>query len=75
MLLLFEYEQISDGLEKIVTDTSLPANARLNAMYALRLQPDMKAVISLINIVGDTNKQVAAAAEQTLKSLGITGKR
>ncbi|MHC4191422.1 MAG: HEAT repeat domain-containing protein [Planctomycetota bacterium] len=70
-LLLFEYEQISDGLEKIVTDTSLPVKARLNAMYTLRLQPDMKAVISLINIVGDTNKEVAAAAEQTLKSLGI----
>ncbi len=70
-LLLFKYEQISDGLEKIVVDTSLPVKARLNAMYALRLQPDMKAVIRLISIVGDPEKQVAAAAEQTLKSLGI----
>jgi HEAT repeat protein len=70
-LLLFEYKQISDGLEKIVTDTSLPVKARLNAMYALRLQPDMKAVIRLINTVGDADKQVAAAAKQTLKSLGI----
>jgi HEAT repeat protein len=70
-LLLFEYEQISDGLEKIVADTSLPVKARLNAMYALRLQPDVKAVIRLINTVGDADKQVAAAAEQTLKSLGI----
>ena len=69
--LLFEYEQISEGLGKIVADSSLPANVRLNAIYALKLQPDMRAAVKLINLVGDPERQVAAAAEEALKSLGI----
>jgi len=69
--LLFEYEQISEGLEKIAVDSSLPVKARLNAIYALKLQPDMRAVIKLVNMVSDPEGQVAAAAEEALKSLGI----
>lgn len=71
-LLLFEYEQISEPLEKTATDPSLPVNARLNAIYALKLQPDKRAVIRLIKLVGDPEGQVADAAEKTLNSLGIT---
>ena len=44
--LLFEYEQIQKPLEKIVTDSSLPAQARVNAIYALQLQPDMRAIFT-----------------------------
>jgi HEAT repeat protein len=69
--LLFDYGQISAGLEKIARDASLPAKARLNSIYALRLQPDMKAAIELINLAGDQDQEVAAAAKETLKSLGI----
>jgi HEAT repeat protein len=69
--LLFEYEQISKQLEKTVTDVLLPAQARLNVIYALRIQPDVKAAIKLINLLGDSERQVAAAAEEALKSLGI----
>ena len=69
--LLFEYEQISKRLEKIATDTSLPAKGRLNAIYVLKLQPDMKAAIKLIDLVGDSEMQIAAAAEEGLNSLGI----
>ena len=71
-LLLFEYEQISEPLEKIATDPSLPVNARLNAIYALKLQPDKRAVIRLIKLVDDPQSQVADAAEKALYSLGIT---
>ena len=70
-LLLFEYEQISEPLEKAVTNPSLPINARLNAIYALKLQPDKRAVIRLIRLVDDPEKQVADAAEKALDSLGI----
>ena len=71
-LLLFEYEQISEPLEKIAIDPSLPVNARLNAIYALKLQPDKRAVIILIKLVDDPQSQVADAAEKALYSLGIT---
>ncbi|MHC4260004.1 MAG: hypothetical protein ACYSTF_06305 [Planctomycetota bacterium] len=61
--LLFDYGQVSEGLERIARDASLPAKARLNAIYALKLQPDMKAAIELINLVGDQDHKVAATAD------------
>ncbi len=70
-LLIFEYEQISESLEKVLTEQSLTVNARLNAIYALKLQPDKRAVIRLINLIDDPEKQVADAAEKALNSLGI----
>ncbi len=69
--LIFEYDQISEQLERIVTDTSLPAKARLNAVYALELHPDMRVAVKLITLLDDPERQVAAAAEKALYSLGI----
>jgi HEAT repeat protein len=69
--LLFNYEQISGPLEKMATDSTLPVKARLNAIYALKLQPDMRAIFQLIRLLDDSEKQVAAEAENTLHSLGI----
>ncbi len=69
--LIFKYEQIKEPLEKIATDTSLPVRARLNAIYALRLHPDMAAVLKLIEMLGDPESQVSAAVGNALSSLGI----
>jgi len=71
-LLIFEYEQISEPLEEVVTNPILSVNTRLNAIYALKLQPYKQAVIRLIKLVNDPEKQVAEAAEKALNSLGIT---
>jgi HEAT repeat protein len=70
-ILLFEYEQILEPLEKAATEPSLPVNARLNAIYALKLQPDKRAVIKLIKLIDDPEGQVADAAEKALDFLGI----
>jgi HEAT repeat protein len=69
--LVFEYDQISEQLEKIVTDISLPARARLNAIYALELHPDMRVAVKLIMLLDDPEKQVVSAADKSLYSLGI----
>lgn len=69
--LLFKYEQISGPLEKMASDGSLPVKARLNAIYALKLQPDMRAIFKIIRLLDDSEKQVATEAENTLHSLGI----
>jgi HEAT repeat protein len=69
--LIFEYEKIGESLENITTDASKPVKTRLNAIQALKRQPDMEATIRLIRLVDDTNKQVAAEAEDALHSLGI----
>jgi HEAT repeat protein len=69
--LIFEYEQIQQRLEKIVTDTSLSAKARLNAIYALKLQPAKEAILKLMDLLDDSEKQIADAAEKALISLNI----
>jgi len=68
--LTFEYEQISKPLEKIITDTSLPAEARANVINALN-RPDIGAISNLMDLLDDSEKQVASQAEETLISLGI----
>lgn len=68
--LIFPYARISRQLEKIVTDSSLPAAARVNAIEALK-RPDMEAVFKLIDLLDDIAPEVVSAAENVLKSLGI----
>jgi len=70
-LLVFEYNQLSAQLERLVTDKSLPVKARLNLIYALKMQPDKRAAIKLIDLLDDPQTEVASAAEQALKALGI----
>jgi len=69
--LVFEYEKIGKSLEGLAADVSKPVKTRLNALRALRLRPDMEATIRLVRLVDDADKQVAFAAEEALRSLGI----
>jgi len=68
---IFDYQQISRPLEHMVSDTSLPVAARLNAIYALKLQKNVGAIITLINLLDDPEKQIADAAQRTIKDAGI----
>jgi len=68
---IFEYEQIAKPLEKILTDHSQPAAARLNAISALKLQPDRRAIFKLNKLLDDPDSEVVSAAEKALISLGI----
>lgn len=76
-LLIFEYEQISQHLEEMVTDSSLPEQARVNVIYALKLQPDKRAIIKLVSLFDGPpmQPQVAAAAQDALESMGIPAAR
>ena len=68
---IFKYEKIGESLEDITTDASKPVKTRLNAIQALKRQPDMEATIRLIRLVDDPEKRVASEAEEALHSLGI----
>ena len=70
-ILLFEYETIEKSLENIVTDSTKPARTRINAIRALKNLPEINAIIRLIRLVDDPDKQVAAEAETALRSLGM----
>jgi HEAT repeat protein len=70
-LLIFRYEQVEQPLLSVIADKSLQAEARLNAVQALRLQPDIRAIIRLIELLDDSDLQVVSAATEALKSLAI----
>jgi HEAT repeat protein len=69
-ILIFDYGQIAKRLEGLSTTATMPVQSRLNAIYALRLQPDMRAVFKLIELLDDHEPRVAAEAEKALRSLG-----
>lgn len=70
-LLIFEYSRISPELERTASDLAAPASARLNAIYALKLQPNVQATIKLLKLLDDADRQVAEEAAAALQSLGI----
>lgn len=69
--LMFSYDQVQAGLERIAADKQLPVAVRLNVVYALQLHPDKRAVLKLIDLLGDGESEVARAAGEALTSLGI----
>jgi len=70
--LIFDYQQISAPLERLASDTSLSAAARLNAVYALKLQHNIQAISILINLLEDSDKKVKSAAQKALTGIGVT---
>lgn len=69
--LLFDYDEIANVLEAMARDAMLPVGARLNAIYALKVQLDIGAIARLVELVDDKNGQVASAAREALRSIGV----
>lgn len=70
--LMFSYDQVQAGLEKTAGDSQLPVAIRSNAVYALQLHPDKRAVLRLIGLLADSDAEMARAAGEALTSLGIS---
>jgi hypothetical protein len=68
-LLIFEYRQISRYIEEMIADTDTPYNARLNAIYALRLRPERESIFELIKLRDHSDRGIAATAEKELQEL------
>jgi len=71
-MLLFDYRQVAKFLDDVVKDQTLPTQHRLNALYALKLQPHRMAVLKIMELLGDRDRKVASAAESALEFLGVT---
>ncbi len=69
--LLFDYGEISNVLEPMARDATLPAKARLNAIYAMKVQLDIRAITRLVELVEDKDAQVSSAAREALRSIGV----
>ncbi len=70
--LMFAYDQVQAGFERIAGDGQLAAAIRCNAVYAFQLHPDKRAVLKLIDLLGDPDSEVARAAGEALNSLGLS---
>ena len=66
-LLIFPYYQVRDKLSKVVHGEGVDKKARLNGIYALGLRPGEKgAILELVELLGDEDKDIAAAAGSAL---------
>ncbi|MHC4636717.1 MAG: HEAT repeat domain-containing protein [Planctomycetota bacterium] len=68
--LIFQYDEISDYIEKIVTDTSKPVKVRLNTIQVFK-RPDIGAITKLMEMLDNPDQSIVLAAENTLVSLSI----
>lgn len=69
--LIFDYSEVSKVLESMAGDATEPVTARLNAIYALKLQFDVRAITKIVELVDDKELQVAVVAKEALHSMGI----
>ncbi|MBP8304108.1 MAG: hypothetical protein KBE04_08275 [Phycisphaerae bacterium] len=69
--LIFGYDTIGTSMEKLARDRAIAVGGRLNAIYALKLQPDKRAAITLVALVDDPDEHVAAQAMDALHAIGI----
>jgi len=69
--LFFDYGEISNVLEPMAKDATLPVKARLNAIYAMKVQLDIRAITRLVELVEDKDAQVSSAARESLRSTGV----
>jgi len=67
----FGYDTIGPSIERMVLEPNVPLVSRVNAIYALRLQPDKRAAITLLTLIDDPNSQVVLQAREALHAMGI----
>ena len=69
--LLYEYDEVADVLEPMARNPAMGAKARINVINAMKMQLDIRAITRLIELIDDKDTQVAQAAENALRSIGI----
>jgi len=69
--LIFDYEEIYETWEKMIEDKKLGLDAKSNLIYALRVRPDKKAMLKLMDLLEHKDTDIAGEAEKTLISMGI----
>ncbi|HPC94270.1 MAG TPA: hypothetical protein PLU87_04950 [Sedimentisphaerales bacterium] len=70
-LLIFAYETVQRRLEMLISDVNAPDVARLNAIRALKYQPDDRAIFRLMNLLDNPHPDLASESRRALALLGI----
>jgi hypothetical protein len=70
-LLMFSYDDIQRQLEALLTEPNVPTIARLNAVRALKYQPDEKALLRLIGLLDSPDPDLAGESKKALEFVGV----
>jgi len=70
-LLMFTYDDVRSQLERLVSAAEVSQIARLNAVRALKYQPDNRAIFKLVDLLSNPETEVAAECRRALDLLGI----
>ena len=70
--LIFSYGRISEQLDTLINDDFVPLKAKLIAVYALELYPDVRAAVALLALVDNPQQELADEARRALLALGIS---
>ena len=66
-MLIFEFDEVGAGLHELAQSKESTKQARLNAIYAISLrQADKNAIAELVELLGDSDTDVAVAASAAL---------
>ena len=66
-MLLFNYSDVAGPLDQILRNKELDRRIRMNAVYALQLRTEPKALRGLIKLLDDPDADVAKASETALQ--------
>lgn len=66
-LLLFDFADVEPGLTDILKNGQGTQQSRVNAVYALQIRPEPRALRSLIQLLDNTDAEVSKAAENALQ--------
>ena len=70
-LLMFAYNDIQGQLERLADDAAVGKTARLNAVRALKYQPDDRAIFKLVALLDNPEVELAFESRKALELLGI----
>jgi HEAT repeat protein len=66
-LLLFDFADVEPGLTETLKNGQGTQQSRVNAVYALQIRPEPRALRSLIQLLDNTDAEVSKAAENALQ--------
>ncbi len=70
-MLMFTYDDVHKSLNRVFVDPNASKTAQVNAIRALKYEPDDRAIFKLVSLLGSPDANLAAESRRALELLGI----
>ncbi|MBN1361643.1 MAG: HEAT repeat domain-containing protein [Sedimentisphaerales bacterium] len=70
-MLMFTYDDIQKHLDSLFVDPNVSKTAQVNAIRALKYEPDDRAIFKLVSLLESADAELAAESRKALELLGI----